>query len=302
MYFATLTVEQLQENKNKLLELVTKSAIEPVYTTFFYYLAYGMPMLPEDAEISCSTRTRGNKITITLNINSAFSEETQVIHYADSTNLIGVVEYMYAWLLAYCSKLRLAIKVTQIQKYHDKLLSQSSVNYSVQFANSVHCGLNTLTDDTIIINVSDYNVDAIINYMQKATGERATVSVKQATQLKEQYVNTFEACIHPIELMHTCNDVVELFHLHTRQVYSNVLLQACPRRLHTIKSGRFCLQDTEYAAIIDLYPCTTTNNAETSIHVDGKIYTCKWVVAPINNNGTRIKITPEQACKAYVVE
>lgn len=300
MYFDTVTEEQLQKNKKKLLELLSKSTAVPAYTTIFYCLAYGTPTLPHDAEISCSTRIRGGKLTITLYIMGEYPEEPQVLHYADSTNLVGVVEYMYAWLIAYCTKLRLTIKVQQIQQYHDTLLSGSHINYSVQFAAGVHCGLQTLTDDIIIVSVSDYSVANIITFMQKATGESENVTEKQADQLKELYVSTFEACIHPIELTHTCNAVAELLHLHTRQVYSNVLLQACPRRLRALKSGRFFVQGSTYAAIIDLIPCAADTEESESMNADDKTYVGKWVVAPINNNGTRINITPKQACMPFL--
>lgn len=298
VYFDDLTLEQLQRNKQSVLDFLKSTTEMLAHNAIFYMIAYGTSDAPTNAELHCKTTTRANKLSIVLEQADGVKH---ILRYDVSNNYVGVVEYMYAWLVAYIEQRQLEHKVAQIQQWHEQLIADVTLNYRVLYAANVYSGLGQLTDTSITINISTVNVDNVMQFMQKVMGLDKQISLKQVKQLKEMYMSTFEACIHPIELMHTCNIVVDVLKLHTRQVYSNVLVHVCPHRLRAVREGQFFVHTSEFSAIVQLEK-TENKTDDTCIAVDDAHYACTWVVAPISNLGTRIIANPKQVCNAVLAQ
>lgn len=296
VYFDGLTLEQLQKQKQSVLDFLKSTTKMLAYNAIFYMIAYGTPDAPTNAELLCKTTTRANKLTIMLEQADGIKH---TLRYDASNNYVGVVEYMYAWLIAYIEQCQLKQKVAQIQQWHEQLVADATLNYSVLYAPNVYNGLGQLTDTSITINVNTVNVDDVVQFMKKIMGLDKQITLKQVKQLKEIYISTFEACIHPIELTHTCNIVVDVLKLHTRQVYSNILVHVCPHRLRAVREGQFFVRTSEFSAIVQLEKVENKND-NTCIAVDDACYVCTWVVAPISNLGTRIIADPKQVCVAVL--
>lgn len=265
----------------------------------FYLVVYGERSVVTTLTdcLTCSASVRGKKLRFLI---IDRNDNKYQLCYDNIASCDGLVDYIFDWFTAYLDELRLQKTVIEIQQLHDAIMLNSTLTYSVAFRASTYSGLRGITDDSIVIGVSTENAELVLKLL-RLTAE----NTKIAERLRDMYIGTFETCIHPIELMHVCNEVTQVYKLHTRQVYSNILAQVYTHRLRQFCSGTFLLRTPTFCAALKLSELKETVMDKTSKHKhvvtpDGTVYTVHWLVKPIDNNCTQLTMTALEAVKLHL--
>ena len=296
--FLELTTDVRETYRQRALEYVRNN--NPCdYNVVFYLVVYGEQSLVTTLTdcLTCKASVRGNKLSFLITDRNG--NEYRMC-YTDLRVYARLVDYIYDWFSAYLDELRLQKTVAEIQQLHDAVMLDSVLTYSVEFKASTYSGLCGLTDDGIVIGVSTENAVRVLELLRTVAQ-----NTKTAERLRDMYVGTFETCIHPIELMHVCNRITQVYKLHTRQVYSNILAQVYTHRLRQVRDGVFLLRTQDFCAAIKLDTLVETKMRIASEQnnitgADGTVYCFQWLVKPIDCNCTQLPITAFDAVKLHL--
>lgn len=296
--FLDLTTDVRENYRQRALEYIRNN--NPCdCNVVFYLVVYGERSVVTTLTdcLTCSASVRGNKLSFLITDRNANKYR---LCYADLKFCERLVDYIYDWFTAYLDELRLQKTVTEIQQLHNAIMLDSTLTYSVAFKASTYSGLRELTDDSIVIGVSTENAELVLELLH-VTAQ----STKTAERLRDMYIGTFETCIHPIELMHVCNEITQVYKLHTRQVYGNILAQVYTHRLRQVHNGTFLLRTPDFCAAIKLTALAETTLGTISkqnsiVTPDGTVYAVQWLVKPIDINCTRLTLTALEAVKLHL--